>query len=456
MRIIGFIAIIFFVSCSSKVGSIKRVYRSYELPDESGIQQNAFLKLHLKNGGLVVFKSWKLDTLKHTIIGNGYSFETNRKSRTKIYKSEIALEDCLLAETNDPYGVNVISPLIMTFPTILGLATVPCLFNPKACFGSCPTFYSTDNDSLKIQAEGFSSSITKTLEATDIDYLEVDPRDSIFSLVVKNEAYETHYIRNIDLLAFPLKDNENVMQTNFGFFKVSNFSRIQNPDHNKLIEKLTYRDDNEYFSLSDSNDISEKESLILPINPQPAGSLGIVLTERQSLMTTFLFYQSLAYMGYGAGGLLATYEREVSKGHRVPVSIIDMLGGIEVEARIDGKWYSIGEVNESGPIVSDTHLLPIEINGTLDQIRLTMVRGLWRIDEVSIVNIGEKVEPLVIPPNELIHNGKNDLNLLAILRDTSSYLVNLPGAMETLNFKLPEYENVELFLRSEGYYRMDA
>ncbi|MBD8490032.1 hypothetical protein IFO69_14845 [Echinicola sp. CAU 1574] len=410
------------------------------------------MKLHLKDGGLVVFKSWKLDTVHHRVTGKGYQYESNRKSRTKFFESDVSFDDCLLAETNDPEGVNLISPLLMTFPTILGVTTVPCLLDPKACFGSCPTFYSVENDSLKIQAEGFSSSIAKSLESIDCDYLDIDPTDSIISLVVKNEAYETHYIRNIDILAFPVMGKEKVMQTSSGFYKVSDILRILNPDHSEWIQKLIDLDGSEYFSESDPDDLSKKETMTLNISPQSAESLGVVITNRQSLLTTFLFYQSIAYMGSGAGSLLATYEKEVSRGHRVPVSIMDMLGGIEVEARINGKWHRLGEVNESGPIVSDTHLLPIEVSGTVDQIRLTMVKGLWRIDEVGIVNIIESVDPLILTPMELIHNGSNDLQLLAKLKDRSSYLVNLPGATDTLKFRMPNNKNVELFLRSEGYY----
>jgi hypothetical protein len=428
------------------------VYRSTEIPEESALENNAFLKLHLKNGGLVVYTSWELDTLDESIVGDGFQYKADRKSRVSVYKLEVAIDDCVLAETNDPEGVNVISPLIMVVPTILGIGTIPCIFDPKACFGSCPTFYALEGDSLKLQAEGFSSSITKSLEDVDIDYLDIEPTDSIFSLVMKNEAYETHYIKSVHLLAFPLKENESIMQSDNGFYRISDFSSISNPQKDERIEKLRYRDGIEYFSESDPNDLSKKEVLTLNIDPQASGSMGVIITERQSLMTTFLFYQSIAYMGSGAGSLLASYEKEVAKGHKVPVSVIDMLGGIEVEARIDGIWHRIGEVNESGPIASDRHLLPIEIDGTVDQIRLTMVKGLWRIDEVSLVKIIDQAEPVVVPPFEFIHMGSNKLNLLTSLNDTSSYHVNFPGASDTLNFNLKEHRNVQLFLMSEGYY----
>ncbi len=110
----------------------------------------------------------------------------------------------------------------------------------------------------------------------------------------------------------------------------------------------------------------------------------------------------------------------------------------------------INRFNIGGPTFNATFLTKF----LGDEFETILIGGVPDEGEKDSLHILKEygVEPLVIPPNELIHNGKNDLNLLAILRDTSSYLVNLPGAMERLNFNLPEYENVELFLRSEGYY----
>ncbi len=452
MKLIPLIIIsIILDSCSSKISTVRNVYQTHNLPSDS-VQNKSFLKLHLKNGNLVILKNWNLDTINSQIIGNGFYYEPNRKLRQNHFETPIAFEDCILAETNDPEGVNVISPFIMTFPTLLGAAAVPCLANPKTCFGSCPTFYSTENDTLKIQAEGFSSSVTKSLEAIDIDYLDLTPKDSIISLVVKNEAHETHYIKNIELLAFSINNNEQVMQSDLGFYKVSNLSTILNPNKDEQIQKLIYRDGNEYFSESDAIDLREKEIITLDIAPQQANSLGIIITERQSLLTTFLFYQSIAYMGSGAGENLANYEKALSKEYKMPLTFIEQLGEIEVEAKVDGKWQKVGELNESGPIVSDRHLLPIEIDGIIDQVRLRMTKGLWRIDEISVANIIEKVDPIVLPPTKLLHNGNNNINLLTKLKDTASYVVNLPGASDTLIFKLPKDENVQLYLKSKGYY----
>ena len=60
--------------------------------------------------------------------------------------------------------------------TVLSVAsagmTVYCIANPKACFGSCPTFYAQDEAGQPMMmAEGFSASVSPTLEDTDLDAL---------------------------------------------------------------------------------------------------------------------------------------------------------------------------------------------------------------------------------------------------------------------------------------------
>lgn len=79
-----------------------------------------------------------------------------------------------------------------------------CLVNPKACFGSRPTFYAWDGERMALQAEGFSASVCPVLEARDIDALyKAKPKSQDFELRVTNEALETHVIRYANILAVP-------------------------------------------------------------------------------------------------------------------------------------------------------------------------------------------------------------------------------------------------------------
>ncbi len=77
MGILRLVVLLFLISCSSKIGSIKRVYHASELPDESNLESNAYLKLHLNDGRLVTFRSWELDTERRSVSGDGYVHEAN-------------------------------------------------------------------------------------------------------------------------------------------------------------------------------------------------------------------------------------------------------------------------------------------------------------------------------------------------------------------------------------------
>ena len=81
-------------------------------------------------------------------------------------------------------------------------ATIYCISNPKACFGSCPTFYAFDGEKMTLQAESFSSSVMPVLETNDIDALyNIKSINRFLELQMKNEALETHIIRHADFLA---------------------------------------------------------------------------------------------------------------------------------------------------------------------------------------------------------------------------------------------------------------
>jgi hypothetical protein len=81
--------------------------------------------------------------------------------------------------------------------------TAFCIADPKACFGSCPTFYLEGAGGAPIHAEGFSSSVAPSLEARDVDalYRARPAANGAVTVTMKNEALETHVVRHVKLLA---------------------------------------------------------------------------------------------------------------------------------------------------------------------------------------------------------------------------------------------------------------
>jgi hypothetical protein len=169
-------------------------------------------------------------------------------------------------------------------------------------------------------------------------------------------------------------------------------------------------------------------------------------------MTTYLFYQSIAYMGSRAGEFLAAYERASPLARKAQKSMYELLGGVEVSVLIDGDWKEIGTIEEQGPIVNDTHVLAVKDKGKFTKVKLSMTKGLWRIDQVAVCTLVGTAEPVRIQPDKLLNKGLSDQELLRTLNDPEVFLVNNPGTSYTLTYTLPEMENPAVFLRTQGYY----
>jgi len=211
----------------------------------------------------------------------------------------------------------------------------------------------------------------------------------------------------------------------------------------------------ERFSLSDSLDLAAKEYLELNFVNIGEGSWGLVIACRQSLVTTFVFYQILAYLGHEAVPCLAAMSRGnggLADRYR---KFGKILGGIEVLVKgVDGEWKSSGNIYETGPLATDVHLLPLpEIGGENVDVRLQLSKGGWRIDQISLVKLAGTVEGMRIRPSLVEHNGTVDNDALAALLDSTSMLATIPGDSVTITYQLPQnYTELELFLESRGYY----
>ncbi|HCY41385.1 MAG TPA: hypothetical protein DHV48_08535 [Prolixibacteraceae bacterium] len=429
------------------------------------------IKVHMLDGGLYVINNPIISITKDSLIARGIYYNTNRE---KIRTSEkintiridgqsaykIPLSDVALVETNKITGLSgkLVAMSLVGVPSVI--SSVYCLTNPKACFGSCPTFYAWNGESMKLMAEGFSSSILPVFENSDVDmlYWAKNEGRKDFQIKLTNEALETHIIRYADLLVFPKHGNERIFATEDGkFYKTS---KIISPtvcsgsegDCRNLILQM---DAQERYSEADSKNLAAREYVDLEFDGSAKNQLGLIIGSRQTLLTTYLFYQSLAFLGNNAGYFASRIESGDKALQRRVEKIWDLLGTIEVFVQgQSGKWIKTGEIDEMGPIASDVHLvtLPPQEPGTI-KVRLKMTRGLWRIDYIGLTDITEPVEPIQINPTFITTNDSiNDLALNQLCHSDEP-LITLPGDSHTLNFILPDISNdYEIFIKSKGYY----
>lgn len=429
-----------------------------EPTDSSSLNKDSeYLKAHVYNGGVYILNAWEVNSEEKTIIGAGVLLNQNREVIGRG-SFEVPLDSVAIFETN----VNKLSGSVIAMSVITGASvalTIYCIANPKACFGSCPTFYADDGEKMVLVAEGFSSSVAPSLEKTDVDALyRAVPSGSDFTLKVTNDALETHMIRYADLLILKRPEKGRVLATDkHKFFQAERLiepALCVGPEGDCLDQLIAY-DGYERVSLADSTYLGTKEMIELEFDIASEDGYGLVIASRQSLMSTYLFYQMLAYMGRSAGEYMANLERFGTLNRNISGGIGNALGGIEVLIKdTSGDWRSVGEIGETGPLAVDTKIVPLPgLNMGGNRIKLRFTRGFLRLDYVALAKLGDEIEPVRLKPSMVFSDTQPDDSVLALLHDDEKYVITLPGDSYRLHYTLPEdYADYELFLESRGYY----
>jgi hypothetical protein len=452
---LGVALLIAFALCGCAAGVSRSVYTVSQAKVID--QSSPFLKVHMKNGYVYTLSKWSTDQKESRVLGEGELRDVNR-SLVKTGRDTIPFSEVALFETN---VVNV-SPATAVMAVVTGgsvALTMYCAANPKACFGSCPTFYAWDGEKMALQAEGFSSSILPALEAKDIDPLyTARPTGRRFRIRMTNEAMETHVVRYADLLAIPrLKGGRVFVSPSDEFYDATDLlepSSCFGPEGD-ILSAVRCFDSFERFSLADSTNLAEREILEVHFNTVSGGKLGLVVGFRESLMSTFLFYQTLAYLGNSAVTWLARCQQGSSEMAKYIGAPAQVLGGIEVLVKDDhGDWVRAGEITETGPIAMNVQIVPFPSGLPRPHVvRLRMSKGLWRLNYIALASIQPAQTPIRLSPTEIRHDNGIDEEARRPIADPTQRLVTFPGDKYTLEYLLPDgYERYELFLESKGYY----
>ncbi len=414
------------------------------------------LKVHLNSGDLVLLQSWNAAT-PDTVVGQGWRFNTDRVQTSRLQEFRIPSSEIALLEANNSEQVGILGKAgLSAWSGLTGALTLICIADPKSCFGSCPTFY-LDGETSVPAAEGFSSSFARAPEAVDVDALgRRATAGEIVSVTMRNEAPETHAVRSLRVLAVPVGPTESVFHAAEGGFKIG--TEILEPvacesAAGPCLDAVRSVDGIERWSEADPKDLGTWEEMVVVL-PATEGESAIVLTGRNTLLSTFLFYQGLAFAGTRLGEMLAEVERGNPELLERVSNLMGMLGGIEIEvAEGAGPWRSIGTFDEAGPIASDEIAFPFEAAGSGPiRVRLRMVQGNWRVDAVRLARLGRPAEVIAVQPSFSSDSGVEE-SQIDRLRDPDRYLVTTMGDELRMTFEMPtDAPAYELFLESEGYY----
>lgn len=435
------------------------------LHDSKLLSAKPFLKAHYKNGNVcVLYDTWQITNEGNVVQGTGTMYDFNRRV---VFDGNyvIPIDSVAIFESNvkidNPEASRVAALTVLT--GIDGLLGLICLSNPKACFGSCPTFYLNPNEQFHYSdAEGFSSAISPSMEYGDIDALRVtSSRQASFNLTMKNEALETHCIRDIKLLAYPIQAGQSVCQTNHDVFLLC--GKAHDPikvigEEGDVTALLAADDRIERFSLTDPENLSVKEDVFISFDQLDDNkSYGLLMDFRQTLLTTFLIYNAIGYMGDNVGDFFARIEAGENVQQKLKDGLMKELGEIEVHVwddKVDGYVHQ-GGFFETGPIAINRQIVPIESHPYQKnmKVKLVMNKGLWRIDCTRLVELQNEVQPITINPSNILKQDSSGVTQLNGDELGSKHLVSLPGDLYEFKFDMPESnQDYQLFLYSKGYY----
>ncbi len=416
------------------------------------------LKAHMTSGELYVLDSWRVVADGRRLEGTGTLYSVEREL---VSEGPVAIEVSAVAlfETNQPDRVRSFGTVLLGIMTVVtGTVAAACASSPKSCFGSCPTFYVEGGDEDRPAAEGFSASFARALEARDVDALPAASGTMRrFAVTMRNEALETHAVRHVRLLVARRPPGGRILAGVDGRFYPSrglSQARACRAQEGECLAAIGAPGGAERASLADPHDLAARETVEVDFGAAE-GRVGLVLSARQTLLSTHLFYQSLAYFGSRAGEYLASLERGGPELASHATGLVRALGGIEVEvSEGGGEWRPIGTFDEAGPIASDVQVIPFEAEGHAPlRVRLRQAKGHWRIDHVAVARLEAPITPMRLTPTAVEKGADPDPHALALLDRDDAHLITFPGDSYRIAFALPEapYE-LELFLETEGYY----
>ncbi|MEO5905951.1 MAG: hypothetical protein ABIQ11_04460, partial [Saprospiraceae bacterium] len=304
--------------------------------------------------------------------------------------------------------------------------------------------------------------ISPSMEYGDIDALNnVMPVDGHFTITMKNEALETHCVNEVKLLVYPRCPGERVYHSPQEDYYLcrKNYpvDQVLAPEGD-VSYLLQHEDLNERFSLSDERNLSSREEIFLDFkNVESTKSLGLILSFRQTMMTTYLIYSALGYMGDEVGDIFAGIENNPELRKKLAGGIKKELGKIDIYIWNSHKkdWEFQNGFYETGPIAVNNQLIPIINASHESNVRLKLIvnKGLWRIDYVALTEVIKKITPQPVSAFEILKEGKIDQEALQAISDPSLYLYSMPGDEYKFTFHLPkEHNDFEIFLYAKGYY----
>jgi hypothetical protein len=426
------------------------------------------VKAHLIDGSIVTFRSGVL-VAHNQAIGTGWRYIPTLRESTLVQlvplDSVIGME-AFRTETN--FGKTFVYSALVTGGLLVGSIAAICASDPK-CFGSCPTFYSDSAGIPVLEAEGFSYSISPLLEARDVDRLRVQPdRAGMLRLQVWNEALETHYINQLELLESVHAPDEFVLPDErarpVAVRHLTTPTSITDRDGRDIRPLVAVAADGAIFTtdgarLGRASALDPDDYIDLRFaNPHRGDSLAVVLRLRNSLLNTVLFYDlMLARPGARSIDWMAGDLQRIGPTLDLGRWYASHLG-LRVSIESGGKWRQVSKLSDYGPIAwrDVAAIIPTPATDSV-HLRLEFLADQWRIDRIAIGDDVRRPRTRTVSL-AAVTNAEGDLEPQALenlRRADERYLETTPPQRFTLTFDVgasPRDSVRTFFIASQGYY----
>ncbi len=461
-----------FLLATTIAGCVTRVWTT--APRRVGIADgtiNSPIKVHMRDGSTVVFTRGA-HLSNGAVLGIGQAYPLLDDVNFKL-RERVPLDSVVGVETFEGKALLAQSTALSIAGTALGAVGLAAL--AIAIFGSCPTIYADTGANATLQAEGFSYAIAPLLEHRDIDALNVHmDADGIIRLELRNEALETHFINNIELLAVSRTPGALVIPDQSGTIAMLSDIRELSAAHDRSgrdVRAALAKIDGELFAsapalvdrahVGDLDDWLDIEADNLP----PGDSVAVVMKLRNSLLNTVLLYDGILG-GADAADWLTSGLQNIATALDVSRWYTRTMGmHLTVDGAGNTEHARLGDV---GPIAfrEVAVMLPRSShNARHIKVRLRFVADDWRIDRAVIAAGVARPSSRVIPVARVIvptpaRGGPAAVDSAALraLRDADDkYLQTVPGQRMTLEFKpdarLRGDTAVTYLIAWQGWYR---
>jgi hypothetical protein len=399
---------------------------------------------HMRDGSVVVFSQGVTFGSDRMLVGTGTRVSATLAETTAVRR--VPLDSVLGFEVWD----RKVNPgrTILYSTALTAVGTVAAAGLAVAIFGSCPTIYADSAGAETLQAESFSYSIAPMLAKRDLDRLSVQPdANGVMRLVVKNEAMETHYLDQMELVEFRHEPGETAVPVPGGgvaavrgLFAPASVRDAAGRDVHAVLAAAdtdAFATDPAYLDQAIAGGPVEDHLDVTVARRTDRDTVAIVLRARASLLSTAVLYDYL--LSRPGPAAIDWLGHDIGRISTVAQVGLWYTGNFSMRVQVldHGTWRGVARMANFGPAAwHDVAVAVPAIGDDSVRIRVSFTADEYRIDQLALAWDVRSLEPRAIRAARVIdRDGRSrDDAVRALARPDDRPLVTYPGDRFTAEF----------------------